>query len=299
MTDEKLKSNRIGIFIITVVLVLFILSVLILILQPDIDGPGLITDNKIGVVEITGILKESKDITDQLHRFQVEDSIKGVVVRVNSPGGAVGPAQEIYEEIEKIRAEKRVVVSMGTVAASGGYYVSSSADRIFANPGTITGSIGVILHFSHIEEIMDKFGWRHKTVKSAELKDAGSPFRSPSEKDITMFEEVIGSIHQQFIEHIAYGRGLSIEMIKEVADGRLLSGQQALELGLIDELGGFHSALEWIAEDLGIEEEPHLVYPKKVRRGWIEYLFREVMNRIGSGDWVESLLLMTPVFETH
>ena len=218
-------------------------------------------DGQIGVVEVKGPIMESDEPVEQLHEFLEDERIKVVIVRVDSPGGAVAPSQEIHAEVRRLAEKKKVVVSMGNLAASGGYYLAAPATRIVANPGTITGSIGVITQLPNFTEIADKIGFRMNTIKSGPAKDIGNPFRAFTEEDRLVFQTMIDSVYLQFVRAVAEGRKLPEEEVKKIADGRVLTGEQAKELGLVDELGNFQDAVRIAAELGGIEGEPHLVYP--------------------------------------
>ena len=218
---------------------------------------------KIGVVAITGTISSSKKITSQLVKFSEDESIKAIILRINSPGGGVGATQEIYREVQKIVSRKPVVASMGSVAASGGYYVAAPATKIVANPGTITGSIGVFIQFIRLEELLNKIGVDLEIVKSGEFKDMGSPDRKLTGKDREILEALIKDLQGQFVSAVATGRNLSVEKVREIADGRIFSGARAKELGLVDFMGNFHDTVGMTKELLGITGDVELVYPKK------------------------------------
>lgn len=221
------------------------------------------TPPKIGVVEINGIILDSRDVVRQLTHFSKDPSILGIIIRIDSPGGSVAPSQEIYNEVLKIReSDKKIVASMGSLAASGGYYIASAANRIFANPGTLTGSIGVIMAFSNVEGLMDKIGLAPVVVKSGKFKDTGSPVRPMSEEEREFLQSVLDDVHEQFIEAVSQGRQMDIEILKTLADGRIYTGRQALTHKLVDELGGFEESLAFLTEDLGIKKRPELVQEK-------------------------------------
>lgn len=245
-----------------------LIAVLIQAFSPD--GFGTAKDS-IGVVEVEGAIMESKKVVEHLKRFEKDDKIKGVVVRVDSPGGAVGPSQEIYEAVKRLRAKKPVVISMGTVAASGGYYIACGTDKIFANPATITGSIGVISQFFGVHEIMEAAHVNVTTIKTGPYKDTGSPFREFGIDDELSISALIGDIYEQFVEVVAECRGFSDEEARSVADGRVFTGRQAKELKLIDELGAMRDAVEYLAKELNLEDPP-LVYPPKERGGFVAEL---------------------------
>jgi protease-4 len=238
---------------------------------------------KVGVIEISGVITSSKSTIEHLLDFRKDDSIKAVVLRVDSPGGGVGPSQEIYEEVEKTVKIKPVVVSMGSVAASGGYYISSPANRIFANAGTITGSIGVILEFTNFQELLKKIGLKSQVIKSGEHKDIGSPVRPMTEEDREILQSLIDDVHQQFIAAVAKGRKLDPKKVAVLADGRIFSGQQALSFGLVDQLGDLQDAIQAAAGLAGIKGEPKVVYPPREKPGILQYLVEESVTRFRKG----------------
>lgn len=218
---------------------------------------------KIGVISLEGAILDSQTTLSQLVRFNEDKGISAVIIRINSPGGAVAPSQEIFREIRRTSQTKKVVASLGSVAASGGYYVAAAADHIVANPGTITGSIGVIVEFVQIHELLDKIGVGFEVLKSGEFKDIGSPHRELTPQDKAVIQGLIGDIQEQFVGAVAEGRGLPVEKVREIADGRVFSGEKAKELGLVDELGNFQDAVETTKEMAGIRGDVELVYPKR------------------------------------
>lgn len=218
---------------------------------------------RIGVVNIEGAITDSEPVVSQLVEFRKDKGIRAIVLRIDSPGGAVAPSQEIYWEVKKAAASKTVIASMGKVAASGGYYVACAANKIVANPGTLTGSIGVIMEFLQVEDLLKKIGVGIEVLKTGEFKDIGSPHRKLSEKDRELIGSLISDIQKQFVEAVAQGRNLPVEKVREIADGRILSGSQSKEHGLVDELGNFQDALDLAKKMTGVEGEVTLVYPKK------------------------------------
>lgn len=227
----------------------------------------------IGVVEVKGPILDGEDAVEQLHEFLLHDGIRAVVVRVDSPGGAVAPSQEIAAEVKRLAEKKTVVVSMGNVAASGGYYLSAPATKIVANPGTVTGSIGVITQLPNVSQITDKIGFEMNVVKSGPAKDVGNPFRPFTEDDRQVFQRLIDDVYGQFVRAVAEGRNLPEEKVRSIADGRILTGAEAKEAGLVDELGNFHDAVQLAADLVGIEGEPQLVYPPEKHGFSLESLF--------------------------
>ncbi|MFN0156758.1 MAG: signal peptide peptidase SppA [Bacteroidota bacterium] len=248
--------------------------------------------DKIALVEVDGIIVDSEDIVRQLKEHRENSSIKAILIRIESPGGGVVASQEIYEEVRKTRdSGKPVVASMGSVAASGGYYVACGASRLVANPGTLTGSIGVISEFLQLEDALTKLGVGVKVIKSGRLKDAGSPARAMTEDDEKYFQELIDDIHRQFVDVVERERSLEHEQAVELADGRVFTGIQAVELGLIDTIGTYEDAVQITADLAGIEGDPAIVKERK-RRNVIDRWFGDVTESLSS---LKSELLNRPI----
>jgi protease-4 len=235
---------------------------------------------KIGVIPIEGTILESQNITAQLVEFKKDKGIKAVILRINSPGGAVGPTQEIYREVQKTVETKKVVASLGGVAASGGYYIAAAAKKIVANPGTITGSIGVLMEFVRFEELLKKIGVKLEVLKSGEFKDIGSPHRQLTDRDKELISTLIADIQKQFVEAVASGRNLSLKKTHEIADGRIFSGVRAKELGLVDVLGNFQDAVDIAKNMAGIKGDVTLVYPKKSKLGLWDLFFDSAADSV-------------------
>jgi len=226
----------------------------------------------VGLVEVKGMILDSKETIRQLRHFLKQNGVKAVVLRVDSPGGVVAPSQEIYEEVRRFAAKKKIIVSMGSLAASGGYYISAPATMIYANPGTITASIGVILKLSNIEALMDKIGIKSYTLKTGKYKDSGSPVREFSAEDRAMLQSVIDNTHEQFIKAVAEGRKLPIDDVRKIADGRILSGEQAKGFKLVDRLGTLQDAIEEAGKQSGIKGDPELILPPKRKINYFDLL---------------------------
>ncbi len=232
-------------------------------LLPD-RGRALSLGKKIGLVEITGTIVESSEVVEQITRFADDSSIKALVVRIESPGGVVAASQEIYEELRKVRdGGKPVVVSMGGIAASGGYYVACGADSIVANPGTLTGSIGVIMSFPMAQELMRKVGVDMEVLKTGEFKDMGSFARPMTERERDLLEGILDDVYDQFVGVVSVERGIERETVESIADGSVFTGRQALELNLVDRMGTFRDAVLLAAEMGGISGTPTVVEPRK------------------------------------
>jgi protease IV len=218
---------------------------------------------RVGVVEIKGLLTDSRAVIKQLDRYRDDDSIRAIVLRINSPGGAVGPAQEILREVEKTRGKKKIVASLGTVAASGGYYIASGADLIMANRGTATGSIGVIMQFTNVEGLSKKIGLDFFNLKAGRYKDAGSPFRPMTPEDKAYLQGLLDNIYQQFLRDVARNRKIPLDKLKTLAEGRVYSGAEAKEIGLVDEFGNLPDAIDKAGRLAGIKGKVKAVYPEK------------------------------------
>jgi len=239
------------------------------------DGGTFSHQPRIGVVEVEGFIADPTHVTATLRDLRSEPEIKAVVLKVNSPGGVIAPSQEIHDEVRRTADVKPVVVAMGALAASGGYYVSAPATRIVANPGTATGSIGVILQFNEVHVLFDKLGLRSRTVKSGAMKDAGSPFREMTDADRATFQALIDDLFDQFVTAVAEGRKLEPEAVRRLADGRVYSGRQALELGLVDQLGNFWDAVALAQELGGMTGKPVLDYRRKRSSGLLRWALGE------------------------
>ena len=219
---------------------------------------------EIALVRIQGMLMDSQNIVRQLSNYRHNPNVRGIVLRIDSPGGAVAPAQEIYNEIMKLKADhKTVYASMGTVAASGGYYIACAANYVLANPGTLTGSIAAVMAFSNIEELTDKIGIKPIIIKSGKYKDVGSPLRGMKPEERKLLQSVVDDVHQQFVQAVAKGRGLPVSEVNEIADGRIMTGQQALTLKLVDEMGGLEKTIELLAKKIGVEGRPQVIEEKE------------------------------------
>ena len=259
-----MKSHplRTGCLVTTLAVLFFIgLSGIVLALlgKGNFFGPR----ERVGVVEIKGLLTDSRTAIKQLDRYRDDDNIKAIVLRINSPGGAVGPAQEILREVEKIRTKKKIVASLGTVAASGGYYIASGANLIMSNRGTATGSIGVIMQFTNVEGLSKKLGLDFFNLKSGRYKDVGSPFRSMSPEDKAYLQGFIDNIYQQFLSDVAHNRKIPLAKMKTLAEGRIYTGEEAKEVGLVDEFGNLADAIERAGRLGGIKGKVKAVYAEK------------------------------------
>ncbi len=231
-------------------------------------------ENQIAIVEVTGMIADSRDIVRQLKDYRRDDNIKGIILRIDSPGGSVAPSQEIYDEVLKVKdSNKKVFASLGNMAASGGYYIASPADMVVANPGTLTGSIGVIMAFSNIEELIKKIGMRPEVIKSGPFKDSGSPVRTMSKSERNLLQAVVDDVHEQFMDAVAKGRNLPKKQVKKIADGRIFTGRQALKLKMVDHLGGLEETIDLMAKSIGIKGRPVIVQESE-QKGLMEFLLQ-------------------------
>ncbi len=249
--------------LLTTLAVLFFLGLSGIVLALMGKGSLFSSQEQVGVVEITGLLTDSATAIKQLDRYRDDDSIKAIVLRINSPGGAVGPSQEILREVEKVRAKKKIVASLGTVAASGGYYIASGANLIMANRGTATGSIGVIMQFTNVEGLTKKVGLDFFSLKSGRYKDVGSPFRSMTPEDKVYLQALLDNIYNQFVSDVAKNRKIPLDRMKTLAEGRIYSGEEAKKVGLVDDFGNLQDAIDKAGRLGGIKGKVKAVYPEK------------------------------------
>jgi len=245
---------------------------------------SVVGSGRVALVRIEGVLLTSDHVVDELHDYAEDSSIKAIVIRIDSPGGGVVPSQEIYNAVKYAKKEgKKVVVSMGSVAASGGYYVAAAADKIVANPGTLTGSIGVKMEFANLEKLLEKIGVQGMVVKSGEYKDIGSPFRTMTEPEKKLLQSVIDDVHSQFISAVAEGRKLPEADVRAIADGRIFTGQQALTLKLVDQMGDLSDSIQLAGSLAGIKGKP-AVMEKRKKMPFFEYLKEE------SATWIADVI---------
>lgn len=274
-----MRGERIRNFLAAFGAVFFIIIALSVIIAVFIGRKGISGADKVAVVELTGVITDPTEFGQELEAIEERDDIKAVVVRIDSPGGAVAPSQEIHSRILRLKEVKTVVASMGTIAASGGLYSAVAAEKIVANPGTITGSIGVIVEFMNAEELLGKIGLKGYVVKSGKYKDVGSPLRKMEDEEKKLIQAVIDEVNNQFIKAVAEGRNLKFEDVKAIADGRILTGSQAKEKGLVDELGGLQEAIELSARMAGIEGKPEVIYPEKKALSFWKTVFGESISK--------------------
>ncbi len=281
----KKRDVIIGVIIAASFLFAFVFFVLIVIgfLAPDSDFEFAGLGGNVGVVEMFGVIDEEsgRPAIKLLDKWAENNSIKAVVVHINSPGGGVAISQELFDAIRRAKENKPVVAAMASVAASGGYYIACAADRIIANPGTVTGSIGVIFQFHTFQELMNKIGVETETVKSGDLKDVGTYSRSMTKQESLMLRSVVMDSYEQFVEVVSEGRDMERDEVYSLADGSLFTGLQAYNHGLIDTLGGLKEAVDLAADLAGLEGEPRVVRPRERKQLTVFDLVQGVLGQAG------------------
>lgn len=246
----------------------------------DSDGFSRLGGNKVAIINLTGVISSSTDIVRQIDRWDRDDNVRAIVMHIDSPGGGVAPSQEIYDRLMKVRSGsgKPVVASMASVCASGGYYVACAADRIVAVPGSVTGSIGVIMEWPVVNRLMDKVGVQFETIKAGKVKDVGSPFREATEQDRAMIQAVVDDSYDQFVSVVSERRGLSRDSAEALATGAVFTGRQAQTLGLVDSLGTFDDAVDLAGELSGLGKNPTRVKESPRRRVTLFDLMSSLFN---------------------
>ena len=263
-----------------IIITLVLLAVAFIVGRSNRYGAGMFDGDTIALLRVEGPIFDVRWHMDQVRDLMENDRIKAVVLRIDSPGGAVAPTQELYTELLKLKEIKPVVTSMGTVAASGGYYLSCATDWIVSNPGTITGSVGVIMEFTNLEDLFSKLGVSSRTIKSGKFKDTGNPMRPMTDEEETLLQAMIMDTYDQFVEAVLEGRSVDEDKVRPYLDGRVLTGRQAHKLGLVDELGNINDAIEKATEMAGLTEVPEEIYePERDRPGLFTILFGESAAR--------------------
>lgn len=242
-----------------------------------------VSSDKVALIKIEGVILDSTEVIEQLKKYSKNASVKAIILRIDSPGGAVVPSQEIYEEIRKLKARtnQKVITSMGTVAASGGYYIAAASDRIVANPGTLTGSIGVIMEFASAEELMNKLGVKSEVIKSGDKKDVGNFMRTMKPEEREYLQKVIADVHDQFVEAVSQGRKMKKEDVAPMADGGVFTGRQAKAIGLVDELGDLEDAVRVAGKMANIPGEPKVITEEKKYGFWDILKGKDMSNLFG------------------
>lgn len=292
-----------GFFLLSLLCIVFFLLAFVLGSASE-DKRSFALNNKVGVVKVEGVISDSHEIIEQLNQFSQDDSIKAVIVRIDSPGGGVAPSQEIYAAVTDAKKKKKIVASMGSLAASGGYMIACAADKIVANPGTLTGSISAIMHFANAEELLKKLGLKASVVKSGKFKDLGSPARPMTNEERALLQELVDDIYDQFLEMVANDRKIPKEKLRKIADGRVFTGRQALKLGLVDYLGDMGYAVTLVGEISGLKGKPELVYPKKKGSKFWDYIFSEMFTAFegqmrGRLEQMNGVLYLSPIIHSQ
>ena len=274
----KARNILVGLVIsVVVVLFLILIGVSLWGLSRQSGFTFMSVGDKVAIVEINGVIESSEDIIRQLRKYGDDNSVPVIVLRINSPGGAVAPSQEIYSQVLKVREEGTyIVVSISSLAASGGYYIACAGDSIVANPGSLTGSIGVIFSFMTFEELMNKVGVQLEVVKSGELKDVGNYSREMTQREREMLQAAIDDTYNQFVMVVSENRNIDIDQVEEIADGSIFTGNQALELGLVDKLGGLEEAIALAGEMAGLGSDPYTIKEIPRKRRFIDYLVEKL-----------------------
>ena len=275
----------IGGLVVFFILLSFIISLLMIFKEKDFGKP------QIGILQIKGIILDAEEYLMAIKEMAKKKSIKAIVVRIDSPGGSVGASQEIFEELKKTRNLKPVIVSMGSVAASGALYVALGGTKIFASPGTITGSIGVVLEIPNIEKLLKKIGIESETIKSGAYKDTGSIYRPLTPEEKKYLTKKVKLIHDQFIKAISEERKISIEKVKSFADGRIFTGEEAKSLGLVDKMGNFWDAVEEAKKMAKISEAKLVFMPKK--KGFLSKILEEKSSLILESFFLKPLYIVS------
>ncbi|MCS7230302.1 MAG: signal peptide peptidase SppA [Candidatus Kryptonium sp.] len=250
--------------------------------------------DKIALIELKGVIVSSEEIVRQIKKYTKSKAVKAIVFYIDSPGGGVSASEEIYQELKKAREKKPVIASMGSVAASGGYYVSLGATKIVANPGTITGSIGVIAQFPNLSKLFDKIGVDFEVVKSGKFKDSGNPYRGLTDEERKYLQNLIDDVYGQFVNHVVEERKMKKEDVLKIADGRVFTGKQAYELGLVDTLGTLEDAIKIAANMAGIKDEPKIVKERRKDRIF-DILFES--KTVESIEEIKNFILNQPVLQ--
>lgn len=273
------KSTLVLIIILAIIIYFMAITILVSLLTRNQTGIPSFAKS-IALIEIEGVIMDSRNIVRQIKKYSKTPQVTAIVLRVDSPGGGVSASQEIYTEIIRAKAKgKKIIVSMGAFAASGGYYISAPADVIVANSGTITGSIGVIMEFPILKDLLNKIGIKFEVVKSKQHKDIGSPFREISPKERAILQDVITSVYEQFVSVIVENRSIPEAKVREISDGRILSGIQAKEFGLVDTLGSLEDAIGIAADMTGIKGEPQ-VWKESKRIRLFDLLFGRIFKNL-------------------
>jgi len=285
MADERRSHTLLWVIVGGGAFFLFLLAVFTLVYlsmrssrEASLGGFG----DKIGIVDIEGVIVTPKNVVPQLKKYADDDSIKAIILHINTPGGGVAASQEIYNEVKRIRDEKKkkIIASIETVGASGGYYIASACNKIFADEGSIVGSIGVIAEWVNYGDLMRWAKLKEQLLKAGEFKDTGNPTRDLTPAERAYMQGIVDNMHSQFIAAVAEGRHLKVDEVKPLADGKVWTGQQALPLKLVDQIGDFETAVQDTAKSVGIKGEPNLIKPEKQKKTLLDILFGDATELV-------------------
>jgi len=283
---SKRSDLILGLSIVFITIFLIMLLITFISQKQRFEGVSITSGgNNIAVIELNGIMYDSKRVVRQFKRFGENKSIKAIVFRINSPGGVIVVAQEIFEEVRRVRdSGKPIVASLASVAASGGYYVACAADTIIANPGTTTGSIGVIAEIVNVREALEKIGIKVEVIKSGRFKDTGSPYRDMTQAEKSYLQSWINDAYIQFVDVVARERNLSRKRVMQLADGRVFTGKQAKKYGLVDLLGDYDLAINVAAKMAGITGKPNIIKERQSRVTLFDLLFQKIEGMLRASD---------------
>jgi protease-4 len=245
----------------------------------DSKALSLFAGDGVGILQVEGAIDDSRNILTELRRFRDSPWIKAIVLRIDTPGGAVAPTQEIFDELQKLKTKKPLIASMGGMATSGGYYIATACEKIVANPGSMTGSIGVIMQLNNVEELMKKVGVKGYNIKSGPNKDIASPFQPLSSEGQAILQSLVDNVHSQFVTAVAKGRNMDERQVRKLADGRVYSGAQAKDLGLVDYLGSLDYAIDLAAKRVGLGDSPAVYYSQMEQNHWWDKFFFSMTGR--------------------
>jgi len=271
------RPSDVVVGVILVILVLFLVWTAFSFFRPSMDQRFMTGEGDVAVISMSGMITDARPFLERLEHFVDRRDVQAIVIRVESPGGVVAASQEMYEGVKRARdTGKPVVISMGSIAASGAYYLALGADTILANPGTLTGSIGVLMDFPQTTKLLNTLGIEFHSVTSGPLKNAGAPYTEWDEQTREYFSSIVMNTYEQFITAVAEERRMDIDSVRTLADGRVYTGEQALHYGLVDQLGDLHQAIRVAAEMAGIAGEPTIVKSRERQLRLWDVLFGDL-----------------------
>lgn len=280
--------RRIPLWIWVVLITILVFVIVVRLGSSAVSGErGFSFGEKVGIIRLNGPIIGSEQIIHEFNSFKDRSDVKAIVFRINSPGGTVAPSQEIYEKVKNINLQIPVIVSVGNLAASGGYYAAMGSNTIVVNRGSIVGSIGVILDYPVATDLLDKIGLRFETLTSGEYKDSGSPTRQVTKKDREYFQNVIDDLHSQFISAVSLGRNLELDEVINLADGRIFTGEQAISLGLADTIGTLEDAIKIAGKLAGIQGKPKTIQLRRKSSTFLDFMINTIMQRYGNWRFQE------------